>query len=286
MLVTLCGVAVQAQTPAPIETSDAKSRASFVADLCQRIDAAAQEHKLPPAFFARLIWTESRFDPNAVSPKGAAGVAQFMPATARERGLDDPFDPRSAIPASAHFLADLRAEFGNLGLAAAAYNAGPGRVRSWRAGHTGLPAETQNFVFSITGFPAHQWNGVEIPQADYTLDKEVSFQEGCRKMPTRRFRRKPPFSYASANWQPWNVALMADRSPTRALSRYAKLQNRFSSVLAGVSPMVLRVVNYSFGKSPRFKVGIGKPSRASALALCQQLRQAGGACLVQKTRTR
>jgi hypothetical protein len=65
-----------------------------------------------------------------------------MPATARWRGLADPFDPLEAIAQTAKLLRDLRREFGNLGLAAAAYNAGPGRVRDWLAGRRGLPRET------------------------------------------------------------------------------------------------------------------------------------------------
>ena len=87
----------------------AELRTAFVADVCRRIEAAAKERDLPPGFLARLIWKESRFDPDAVSPKGASGIAQFMPGTAALRGLEDPFDPRTAIPASAHYLSDLRA---------------------------------------------------------------------------------------------------------------------------------------------------------------------------------
>ena len=70
--------------------------------------------------FVRLIWRESRFNPSAVSPKGAQGIAQFMPGTAGERGLLDPLNPVQALPKSAEFLAELRSQFGNLGLAAAA----------------------------------------------------------------------------------------------------------------------------------------------------------------------
>jgi len=89
-----------------------------VASICDAIAAAGTENDLPVDFFARLIWQESRFDPTAVSRAGAQGVAQFMPATANARGLADPFDPIEAIAHSA--LRDLRREFGNLGLAAAA----------------------------------------------------------------------------------------------------------------------------------------------------------------------
>ncbi len=96
--------------------------------LCGLIEAAAGMHDLPASFFTRLIWRESGFRISAVSPKGAQGIAQFMPATAAERGLTDPFDPKQAIPASANLLRQLTNEFGNLGLAAAAYNSGRRRV--------------------------------------------------------------------------------------------------------------------------------------------------------------
>ena len=90
------------------------------AGICRLIEAAAEKFGLPKPFFARLIWKESRFDIKAVSPVGAQGVAQFMPATAKIRGLADPFDPEQAIPASASYLAELKAAYGNFGLAAAA----------------------------------------------------------------------------------------------------------------------------------------------------------------------
>ena len=106
-----------------------------LATLCGIVEASAKAEGLPADFFTKLIWRESSFRPNAVSPAGAQGVAQFMPGTANERGLIDPFDPASAIPASARFLNELKLRFGNLGLAAAAYNAGPRRLP------TGSPAK-------------------------------------------------------------------------------------------------------------------------------------------------
>ena len=75
--------------------------------LCRLIDGAAARQNIPAAFLTRLLWQESSFRPTVVSPAGARGIAQFMPGTARERGLDDPFDPEQAIPASAAFLAEL-----------------------------------------------------------------------------------------------------------------------------------------------------------------------------------
>ena len=75
-----------------------------LATLCGIVESSAKAEGLPVGFFTKLIWRESSFRPTAISPAGAQGVAQFMPRTASERGLADPFDPASAIPASARFL--------------------------------------------------------------------------------------------------------------------------------------------------------------------------------------
>ncbi|MGO3932770.1 lytic transglycosylase domain-containing protein [Rhodopseudomonas pseudopalustris] len=121
------------------------------------IEQAAGENGLPPVFLRRLLHQESTMFNLAVSRAGAMGIAQFMPRTAAARGLDDPFDPQKAIPAAARYLSDLRRQFGNLGLAAAAYNAGSGRVSAWLSGTSELPAETRAYVMRITGFSAEDW---------------------------------------------------------------------------------------------------------------------------------
>jgi hypothetical protein len=81
-----------------------------------------------PALLAAQLMAESGFDPNAGSPAGAQGIAQFMPGTAAAYGLDNPFDPVAAIEAQAHLMSDLLRQFGSPELALAAYNAGPGAV--------------------------------------------------------------------------------------------------------------------------------------------------------------
>ena len=126
-------------------------------DFCDALREAAESSDIPVAFFARLLWQESRFQSFEVSRVGARGVAQFMPATAAEVGLDDPFDPFKAMPASARFLRKLHNEFGNLGLAAAAYNAGSGRIQKWLSGRSTLPRETRAYVRIITGNNAENW---------------------------------------------------------------------------------------------------------------------------------
>src|SRR5689334_17400935 len=145
------------QKPAePVRESEAREA------MCLMIESAARASNLPLEFFARVIWQESRFQPDAVGPvtksgAQAQGIAQFMPGTASERGLLNPFNPVQALPKSAEFLNELRNQFGNLGLAAAAYNAGPKRVQDWLAGIGAMPQETRNYVFAITGTSVEDW---------------------------------------------------------------------------------------------------------------------------------
>lgn len=184
---------------------------SYVADVCRTIEDTAREAGLDAHFFARLIWQESRFNANAVSHAGAQGIAQFMPGTARMRGLADPFNPAEALRASAALLTDLRDQFGNLGLAAAAYNAGPGRVDRFVARRSGLPGETRAYVATITGHPATAWRQGR-PTTDFRLDRSVPFQQACVAMAggrgLRAFATPPQAADARAG----------DRSATRRAS--------------------------------------------------------------------
>src|SRR6202163_3194683 len=146
-----------AQPPAP-NARETDTREA----MCLMIESAARSNDLPLEFFARVIWQESRFQANAVGPvtrngQRAEGIAQFMPGTASERRLLDPLDPVQALPKSAEFLNELRNQFGNLGLAAAAYNAGPKRVQDWLSGSGYMPQETRNYVVAITGSTVDEW---------------------------------------------------------------------------------------------------------------------------------
>jgi len=141
-------------------------------EICGSVAAATRKNDLPAAFFIRLLYQESGFRAGTISSAGALGIAQFMPETAADRRLDNPFDPLQAIPASARLLRDLQRKFGNLGLAAAAYNAGPKRVQDWIANKVTLPQETQDYVRIITGRPVATWTvaasgipALKLPQA-------------------------------------------------------------------------------------------------------------------------
>jgi soluble lytic murein transglycosylase-like protein len=135
-------------------------------EMCEHLANAADRTGIPAPFFARLLWQESKFDTRAVSPVGAQGVAQFMPKVAAAMGLEDPFDARTAIPTSAQLLRTLYRTFGNLGLAAAAYNAGPKKIQDWLARRGKLPDETRNYVVAITGHAPEKWtveSSIDLP---------------------------------------------------------------------------------------------------------------------------
>src|ERR1700726_787567 len=154
--------AQDASDEAPPSPPAANTPGEAPESICLLIESAAAANGLPVEFFARVIWRESRYNPNAVGPltrsgERAQGIGQFMPGTAAERRLLDPFDPVEALPKSAEFLSELRGQFGNLGLAAAAYNAGPQRVRAWLAGRRTLPRETRHYVAAITGSTVDEW---------------------------------------------------------------------------------------------------------------------------------
>jgi hypothetical protein len=125
--------------------------------LCSAVVSVARANNLPIPFFANLIWQESNFDTDSISRAGAQGIAQFMPKTAVEFGLINPFEPIHALNVAGRFVRELYEQFGNLGLAAAAYNAGPRRVINWMAKRGELPGETRNYVLRITGHPVEAW---------------------------------------------------------------------------------------------------------------------------------
>ena len=109
---------------------------------------AARKYGIDPDMFVRLIQQESSFRPNVVSPKGAIGLGQLMPATAQELGVD-PRDPLQNLEGAAKYFSQQLKRFGSPELALAAYNAGPTRVA--KLGRVPNIAETQNYVKTILG---------------------------------------------------------------------------------------------------------------------------------------
>jgi Transglycosylase SLT domain/SPOR domain len=254
--------------------------------LCLLIESAAKSNDLPLEFFVRVIWQESRFQPNAIGPvtrngQRAEGIAQFMPGTASERRLLDPFDPVQALPKSAEFLNELRHQFGNLGLAAAAYNAGPRRVQDWLGGSTVMPQETRNYVRAITGASVDDWAVADEkgkppddpPNADCRglLASLQSSPNSFVSALERRIRR------AAAKL--WGVQIAAGFNRDNAMAMYARAMKSLSTAIGGEHEPLLV---HSPGTSKFYHVQIGTDTRREADDLCNRLRRAGGACLVKR----
>jgi hypothetical protein len=257
--------------------------------MCLMIESAARANDLPLEFFARVIWQESRFQSDAVGPvtrsgQRAQGIAQFMPGTASERRLLDPFDPVQALPKSAEFLGELRNQFGNLGLAAAAYNAGPRRVQEWLAGTGGMPQETRNYVSAITGTTVDEWatagrNGKTPDRAPTTTCRELMAL--LRRAPNPFVTQLEQHVKLGAD-KLWGVQLAAGFNRDRALMMYARAMKRLSSVIGDQDPSLLGTTFRSRGTRTFYQVRIGADTRPAADDLCNRIRRAGGACFVLK----
>ena len=272
--------------------------------MCDALAAAAASHDLPLLFFARLIWQESRFNRWAVSRAGAQGVAQFMPATAAEMGLLDPFDPLQALPMSARFLGSLHKQFGNWGLAAAAYNAGPGRIRQWLTKRGKLPKETRNYVKTITGLPAERW----VKETPDSIELKLPSRLPCDNLPESEMHAiatpapgtvmaslaskaldkddAPTAVSATARTstrsKQWTVQITAHWKESQARAGFTRLQKRHPKILGDHKPIVTKGKSLAKRGATRKRVHIAVDTRASANRLCAQLKAAGGACIVQR----
>ncbi len=286
----LCGLLLACGAAMPVSGEPAPARTETIDQaLCRMIEDAAARSRLPVEFFARLIWRESSFRAGARSPKGALGVAQFMPGTAAERGLGDPFDPEQAIPKSAELLAELARSFGNLGLAAAAYNGGPTRVSNWLEGRGALPAETRDYVVAITGRSADEWAALKAhPPADSRTEPA---SVPCLTLVAALRRpggdRRSVEAYGGAVEEsvlaPWGVQLAGNFIKERALASYGRVRQRHAAVIGDVVPMIVGTRLRSRGTRAFYRVRIPAASRAAATALCDRLRTAGGSCVVLRS---
>ncbi|MCW5733646.1 MAG: lytic transglycosylase domain-containing protein [Enhydrobacter sp.] len=262
--------------PARAQSKAGEARLS-VDETCRALAAAAADNDLPEEFFTRLIWQESRFDPSAVSRAGAQGIAQFMPQTAALRGLASAFDPLQALREAASYLRELRTTFrGSLGLAAAAYNAGPGQVEAWIGGRGSLPLETQAYVRIVTGYGAETW---KLRPHQKIEDSTAPIGTRCIEL-AKLMQQSARYRLAIISdpaWGPWGAQVAINWSEGDVLASYERLRRKHVAVLGDRLPLVL-----SSGRrlGPPYMVRVSEKSRTDAEALCAKLRAAGAACLV------
>jgi hypothetical protein len=185
-------------------------------------------------------------------------------------------------------LNELRTQFGNLGLAAAAYNAGPHRVRQWLVGRGHLPGETRAYVQAVTGHSVEDWAASRASaHADLSAgSKPCSEIAGLISAGHVRVPAHLPASMSSAPVleqpvaAPWGLQLIGDSSEVRALSAYRALQQRFPEILGDRNPLVLRTP--AKGPASWYRVRVAETTLQRANELCARLLSAGASCLVQR----
>jgi hypothetical protein len=258
--------------------------AHFVYDTCSAIEVFAQRHGLNTGFFARLIWQESRFDPNALSPANARGIAQFIPSTAILRGLKDPYNPADALEHSAQYLAEMVKQYGSEGMAAIGYNGGERRAEGFLEGK-GLAPETVNYVPIITGLTAEQWRDAPPLNHDFSLDPGKSFFEACsdmarnRRLTTLKRAAPPPPTV-----KPWGVQLAFGTSKKAAQEKVRRQTGSCRGRISGEKLDLIYVQNRVSGRKGYFFARIGRDSLAGAQQLCDTLKRQQCSCLVVQNR--
>lgn len=164
------GTGTQTTTAAVGQSEDFSSYLQTTASLEEIFTEAAEKYHVPKNLIKAIAKAESDFNPNATSGAGAQGIMQLMPATARELGVTDSYDPYQNIMGGTKYISEMLAKYdGNVSLALAAYNAGSNNV----AKYGGIPPfkETQNYVVKVTGYMN---NGVDVPSASYRITGDGS----------------------------------------------------------------------------------------------------------------
>lgn len=257
-------------------------RSHFVYDTCNAIKTFSTRHGLNTDFFARLIWQESRFDPNALSHANARGIAQFIPSTAKLRGLTDPYNPADALEHSAQYLAEMVRRYGNEGMAAIGYNGGERRAEGFLVGK-GLAPETVNYVPIITGLNAEDWRNGKPKQQDMRLSKTESFLPACYAMAQKRritplARPKPP----APKFKPWGVQVGFAQSKKAAQAAARSTTRSCRSVLGNEKAELIYKPHKVSTKKGYFFARFGRNSRDGAKKLCDTMRRKGCRCRVMQ----
>jgi len=235
----------------------AESDAPVLSDyeICKTLIHVAKANDLPVGFFTNLIWRESNFDHVAISRVGAMGIAQFMPDVADRLGLDA-FDARDALPASGRLLRTLRARFGNLGLMAAAYNAGPKRVSDWLEQRSTLPKETRDYVTNITGRTVEHWRDVKPQTVVFNVPRQVP----CHRSDT--FSKIEQAERAEQLWKLAEEKKLADAA--REIARLQKKRKGRGTAIASSRDQGFCKVRADKRKSCRQRTATGPSVTRSA----------------------
>lgn len=257
-------------------------KAHYAYDTCAAIEGFAARYGLNPHFFARLIWQKSRFDPFALSPVGAQGIAQFMPYTARRRGLTDSYNPAEALEHSAQYLAEMVEKYGNPGLAAVGYNGGEGRAKGLIAGTGGLMRETVNYVATITGVPYQNWLEDPVSAPDLRLSKTLPFAEACFDL--AKNRRMSKLKPAAPSTKPWGIQMAFGISKAAAKEKFARITRACAGLIGDQTPDLVFEKSRASPKGGYFMARLGRDDRDEAWRDCSRMKKKGCICAVYRNR--
>lgn len=254
-----------------------KAKPVDIGGICASIATAADDYGLPAPFLARLIWKESRFDPAFVARTGERGIAQFQPGLAFNRGLRDSFDAEQAIPALAAYLAELRDRFGNIGLAAAAWDAGEEKVARWLEKGGFLPIRTEDYLLAILGELPIVYRRADTGIIVPPLQEEKLFGESCPAIP----QLGDAILLNDADRPAWGAQIAGHFNRNTALRQWELLQERHPDLLEGLQPAIFSARSH-LGRNRVYVVQVAAENQAEAKAFCDRLRAQGGACVVTR----
>jgi hypothetical protein len=166
---------------------------------------------------------------------------------------------------------------GNIGLAAAAYHAGPGRVEAWLTSHQQLPDETRRYVAIITGWTADEWASANPPKTS-----ETTIPQGlpCTRLANLIVAPKEQAQRMAAYVPRWGMQITASWSESKAWAKYRLIQKQYAGLIGDREPIVIRSRGIGLGFAMRYNIRIANDERAYLEKLCQKLIAAGGACVV------
>lgn len=252
--------------------------AHFVHDTCQAIDAFAHVNDMDPAFFAQLIWQESRFDPDAMSPTRARNIAQFIDGTAQLRGVRDLYNPAEALEFSAQYLGDLIRRFGNPGMVAVAYNGGEARATELIARTGGLAHETVDCMQIITGPTAETWHHAPLETHDFGLQGNTLFQTACHDVAHNR--TYPQFKPPAPTYAPRGVQLAYGKTKSQARAAIDRRAQACRGMLAGKPVNLIFTGNRVSGRQGYYMARMGAQSWREAKRLRNDIRRRGCTCAI------
>lgn len=249
-------------------------------DICQHIEDASRRHVIDAGFFARLLWQESRFDANALSPAGAQGIAQFMPGTAALRGFSDAYNPAEAMERSAQYLAELQRRYGNPGLAAVAYNGGERRADEFLEGRR-LARETIDYVQIVTGLTAEDWRDEPPKLHDFALEKDRSFMSACLAMAQSRKVSAIKGIPGKPQLPKWGAQIGFGTSKSAARTRADRVAQQCPAA-SDAKIDIIFVKNRVQGRPGYHMARMTGNDRGAVSTLCQVVRRQGCPCAVYK----